>query len=88
MEIWDLYNLNREVIGIHARGTELPENGFHLVVHVWLFPYDGETPLKNATTKEVAQARWMHKEKVAQLRRESKLVYSIKDLDYFFNEME
>ena len=36
MEIWDLYNLDNEIIGEHIRGTELPENGYHLVVHIWL----------------------------------------------------
>ena len=34
MEVWDLYNLNREIIGEHIWGTEVPEDGFHLVVHV------------------------------------------------------
>lgn len=42
MEIWDLYNLKREVIGEHIRGTELPENGFHLVVHVWITNSEGK----------------------------------------------
>lgn len=168
MEIWDLYNLDREVIGSHVRGTELPENGYHLVVHVWLrdrqgrylltqrsankptfplhwecvggsvlqgenslqaalretaeevgiqlraedakllftkvrgtqngkryndivdvwlFPYDGEIALASATTDEVKQTKWMRREEVAKLREEGKLVYSIKDLDYFFEEM-
>ena len=36
MEIWDLYNLNGEIIGEHVRGTEMPEDGYHLVVHVWI----------------------------------------------------
>ena len=170
MEIWDLYNLNREVIGTHVRGTELPENGYHLVVHVWLkdregrylltqraasrptfplywecvggsvlrgessiqaavretaeevgvqlraeegellftkirgtkddkryndivdvwqFLYNGEIDVvQNATTNEVAQVKWMHRDEDAQLRKEGKLVYSIKDLEYFFEEME
>ena len=170
MEIWDLYNLNREVIGTHIRGTELPENGYHLVVHVWLrdsegrylmtqraenrptfplywecvggsvlqgessiqaavretaeevgvllcaeegkrlytkirgtkngkryndivdvwlFSYNGEIDVaQNATTNEVAQVKWMCREEIARLRKEGKLVYSIKDLDYFFDEME
>ena len=168
MEIWDLYNLDREVIGTHIRGTELPENGYHLVVHVWLkdsdgrylltqraadrptfplhwecvggsvlqgessiqaavretdekvgvqlraedgkrlftkvrgtqngkryndivdvwlFPYDGNAALEKATSNEVAQVKWMYKEEVAQLRTAGKLVSSIKDLDYFFDEM-
>lgn len=169
MEIWDLYNLNREVIGTHTRDTELPEEGYHLVVHVWLkdeegrylltqraanrptfplpwecvggsvlqgetsiqaalretaeevgvqlraeegqflftkvrgtqngkryndivdvwlFRFDGKVPLESATTNEVAQVKWMHREEAARLRSEGRLVYSIKDLDYFFDEME
>lgn len=36
MEIWDLYDRQRHVIGEHIRGRELPENGYHLVVHVWV----------------------------------------------------
>lgn len=169
MEIWDLYSEDRKLIGKHIRGTELPENGFHLVVHVWiknsvgqylmtqrsarkatfplmwecvggsvlqgessidsairetaeevgmqfspeegmllstktrktidgkryndivdvwLFHYDGEIPLQDATTDEVEQARWMTRDEIASLRQENKLVTSIKDLEYFFTEME
>ena len=169
MEIWDLYNLKREIIGEHIRGTELPEDGYHLVVHVWiknsegkylmtqrsankstfplkwecvggsalkgessiysavrevyeevglnftiddgvllftktrktikgkryndivdvwLFHYDGDVLLKNATTDEVAQTKWMSREEIATLRQEGQLVHSIKDLDYFFYEMD
>lgn len=169
MEIWDLYDERRKIIGEHIRGTELPEDGFHLVVHVWIqngdgkylmtqrsankptfplmwecvggsvikgensirsavrevkeevgvnllpedgellftkirktiggkryndivdvwrFRYDGEVLLENATTDEVEQAQWMGREEIEALRRENKLVYSIKDLDYFFDEME
>ena len=36
MEIWDLYDRDRDIIGEHIRGDELPENGFHLVVHIWI----------------------------------------------------
>ena len=169
MEIWDLYDERRKIIGEHIRGTELPEDGFHLVVHVWIqnsdgkylmtqrsankstfplmwecvggsvikgensirsavrevkeevgvnllpedgellftkirktiggkryndivdvwrFRYDGEVLVENATTDEVEQAQWMGREEIEALRRENKLVYSIKDLDYFFDEME
>ena len=168
MEIWDLYNRNREVIGEHIRGSELPPDGFHLVVHVWirnhagkylmtqrsakkatfplawecvggsivqgessihgavrevkeevgidlratdgqllftkirgtiagkryndivdvwLFRYDGDVSLANATTDEVMQLRWMDRAEIEKLRQENKLVRSIKDLSYFFDEM-
>ena len=36
MELWDLYNADRQIIGEHARGVPLPEGGYHLVVHVWI----------------------------------------------------
>ncbi|MBR4106260.1 MAG: NUDIX domain-containing protein [Alphaproteobacteria bacterium] len=35
-EIWDLYDEHRHIIGTHIRGHELPKNGYHLVVHVWI----------------------------------------------------
>ena len=168
MEIWDLYNKSREVIGQHIRGKALPEAGFHLVVHVWiknsrgeylmaqrsankntfplkwecvggsvlkgecsidaavrevkeevgielcgdegellftkiretvdgiryndivdvwLFCYDGDVFLSNAITDEVESVCWMKSEDIEELRNENKLVYSIKDLNYFFDEM-
>ena len=51
MEIWDLYNWDREVIGEQ-------------------------------------QNKWMSREEITKLKDEGKLVYSIKDLDYFFDEMD
>ncbi len=42
-EIWDLYNENRELLGKdHIRGEQLPVNGYHLVVHVWIRNSKGE----------------------------------------------
>ena len=36
-EIWDLYNENRELLGKdHVRGEQLPIDGYHLVVAVWI----------------------------------------------------
>lgn len=36
-EIWDLYNENRELLGKdHIRGEQLPIDGYHLVVCVWI----------------------------------------------------
>lgn len=43
MELWDLYTENREVTGEeHIRGEELPEDRYHLVVHVWIRNSKGE----------------------------------------------
>lgn len=165
MEIWDLYNENREIIGEQIRGEKLPENTFHLVVHVWIknkkgkylisqrnenklthplmwecpggavikgensldgairetmeevgvdlrahegrllfskirksesdktsdnildvyiFEYDGEISLKNATTDEVAQVKWLDEEEIKDLYDSGKMV---KSLYYFFDEI-
>ena len=43
MELWDLYNENRELLGRdHIRGEEIPEGCYHLVVHVWIRNSKGE----------------------------------------------
>lgn len=43
MELWDLYTENRELTGEeHIRGKELPEDRYHLVVHVWIRNSKGE----------------------------------------------
>ena len=169
MEIWDLYNLTGEVIGEHVRGTEMPETGYHLVVHIWirnaegkylmtqrsaekktyplawecvggsvvkgedsftaalrevqeevgivlspengrkvltvvrdfaggrrvndindiyLFSYDGDILLKEASTDEVAQAEWMTRDEIISLYRTGKMVNVIKDLSYFIEDSE
>jgi len=42
-EIWDLYNENRELLGKdHVRGEQLPIDGYHMVVHVWIRNSKGE----------------------------------------------
>ncbi|MBP5605054.1 MAG: NUDIX domain-containing protein [Ruminiclostridium sp.] len=166
MELWDLYDLNHRIIGEHIRGNEMPDNGYHLVVHVWirnsagqylitqrsatkrtyplmwecvggsvlkgedsltaalrevreevgiklhpqdgkkvltqtrdfsggtrvndindiyLFSYDGTIPLSEASTDEVAQARWMPREEIISLYQNGKMVSVIKDLSYFID---
>lgn len=43
MELWDLYNENRELTGkTHIRGQEVPQGFYHLVVHVWIRNSKGE----------------------------------------------
>lgn len=43
MELWDLYTEDRDLTGKeHIRGDELPENMYHLVVHVWIKNSKGE----------------------------------------------
>lgn len=37
MELWDLYDKNRNLLGKdHIRGERLPDDTYHLVVHVWI----------------------------------------------------
>ena len=42
MELWDVYDINRNKTGQTAvRGEGLPEGGYHLVVHVCILGSDG-----------------------------------------------
>lgn len=43
MEIWDLYDENKNLTGKYCiRGNEIPDNFYHLVVHVWIKNDKGE----------------------------------------------
>lgn len=43
MEEWDLYDENRNITGkIHIRGNQIPDNFYHLVVHVWIKNNEGK----------------------------------------------
>ena len=43
MEIWDLYDENRILTGrTHIRGDKIPEDCYHLVVHVWIRNREGK----------------------------------------------
>ena len=54
----------------------------HAIVDVYLFEYDGEVDLCNATTDEVIESKWLTYDEIVELKREDKLVYI---LDYFFD---
>ena len=159
MEVWDLYDENKNITGKDCiRGEEIPDNYYHLVVHVWiknnkneylisqrsitrprfplmwecvggslikdedslqgairevyeevgidlsncnskliktilreekqdivdvwLFEYTGNIDLKNATTDEVADAKWMSKDEIDLLRKKGVFVNT---LYYFFD---
>lgn len=166
MELWDLYDENRNSIGReHVRGNEIPDGCYHLVVHVWirnskgqylisqrsanrptfplmwetvggsvlkgetslqgairevkeevgidiigtennlvfsqvrkqnngkkfndildvwLFEYDGEVQLENATTDEVAQVKWLTVDEIKELYKSNQLVST---LGYFFDKI-
>lgn len=55
------------------------------LLDVWCFPYDGDVPLENATTDEVAQVKWMAPAQVRGLLESHKLVNT---LAYFFTELD
>ena len=54
-EIWDLYNENRELLGKdHVRGEQLPIDGYHLVVHVWIRNSKGEYLISQRSANRTA----------------------------------
>ena len=58
---------------------------FNDIVDVWLFTYDGNVSLKNATTDEVEQTNWLDRNGIMRLKQENKLVDT---LDYFFDMVD
>ncbi len=54
---------------------------FQDIMDVWLFEYDGEAQLENATTDEAVDCKWMSVDDIKKLYDSGKLVYT---LDYFF----
>ena len=55
------------------------------IVDVWLFDYDGEVDLGNATTDEVEQVDWMNREQIKELFEHNMFVET---LEYFFTEVD
>ena len=59
MEIWDLYDRERRVIGEHIRGNEMPENGYHLVVHIWIRNREGKYLMtQRSENKKTCPLKW------------------------------
>lgn len=58
---------------------------FNDIVDVWLFQYDGDVTLNNATTDEVKQIVWMNKNQILDLFKQNELVDTLK---YFFTEID
>ena len=81
----------KEEVGIDLS----PENGklvfskvrkhFNDIVEVWLFEYDGDIDLKNATTAEVAQTAWLNRDEIKALFEQGRFVDT---LEYFFTEID
>ena len=57
---------------------------FNDILDIWLFRYDGEVTLENATTDEVAGVKWMTPPQIQQLLDTGKLVDT---LSYFFTKI-
>ena len=55
------------------------------IMDVWLFDYDGEVDLCNATTDEVAQTHWLTREEIKNIYDAGKLVST---LEYFFEKVD
>lgn len=54
MEVWDLYDINRQRTGETCdRGCELPEGRFHLVVEVCVFNDDGAMLIQQRQSSKV-----------------------------------
>ena len=58
---------------------------FNDIFEVWLFDYDGDIDLKNATTAEVAQTAWLNRSEIKALFEQGEFVNT---LDYFFTEID
>ena len=58
---------------------------FYDYMYFWLFRYDGDFSLKDASTPEVAQAKWMTVEEILEFQKNSKLA---PPLTYFFTTIE
>lgn len=61
--------------------TKIRGRDYNDIMDVWLFDYDGEPCLEDATTDEVAACKWMTVSEIRNLYEEKKLV---QNLDYFF----
>ena len=53
------------------------------ILDVWLFQYEGEANLRNATTEEVKEIKWMTKEEIGALMERNELVPT---MQYFFSD--
>lgn len=67
-----------------VRRTVISEKKFNDILDIWLFRYDGEVTLENATTDEVAGVKWMTPPQIQQLLDTGKLVDT---LSYFFTKI-
>lgn len=82
----DLDGETGKLLFTKIRGKDVKyEKAYNDIMDVWLFEYDGELRLEDATTDEVADCRWMTVSEIRRLYEDDKLVQS---LDYFFCAVE
>lgn len=85
----------KEEVGIDILGTEnnlvfsqvrkqINGKKFIDILDVWLFEYNGEVQLENATTDEVAQTKWLTVTEINDLYKTGQLVST---LGYFFDKI-
>lgn len=85
----------QEEVGIDIIGTEnnlvfsqvrkqINGKKFNDILDVWLFEYNGEVKLDNATTDEVAQTKWLTVAEIKELYKTGQLVST---LGYFFDKI-
>jgi len=59
MEIWDIYNKNKELTGKkRVRGTDLEEDEYHLVAIVWLKTKDGRFLISKRSGQKIGGGMW------------------------------
>ena len=58
MEIWDLYDRERVKIGEHVRGVELPEEGYHLSVYLWIRNDEGKYLMAQRSEEKSHPLKW------------------------------
>mgnify|MGYP005845878667 CR=1 FL=1 len=60
MELWDIYDEDRNITGrTHVRGEKLKEGEYHLVVHIWIMNSKGEFLIqKRAHSVTIAPGMW------------------------------
>ena len=75
----DLEPETGKILFTKIRGT------FNDIADVWLFEYNGDLHLDDATTDEVSDCRWMTVSEIRKLYEDNRLVQT---LDYFFCAME
>lgn len=59
MELWDLYDENRTLLGkTHVRGVPLQEGEYHLVTDIWLVRQDGKVLITKRHPKKIWGNMW------------------------------